>query len=321
MKKCIASWLATAFACVAVSASAQTWPERPVRLIVPYSSGAMGDSVARLLAEEMRGVLGQSVIVENRTGAGGNIGAAAVARAAPDGQTWLVAATNNLVVNQYLYKKLDFDPLKAFEPATLLVNVPSVLFVHPSMGRTLSEATAVARAQRGKLNFGSPGSGTTPHLSMAALNQALDWQMTHVPYQGATAAVSALLAGDIQSYLGGAGLAISQVHAGKLHALAVSSDRRLALLPDVPTFAESGLGTLKASNWWALVAPKGTPTPIIDRMVQAAQEVMKRPAVLDRLDRLGVQSRADGPRALSRQLDDEAQYWRRAVSDAGVSLD
>jgi tripartite-type tricarboxylate transporter receptor subunit TctC len=321
MKNLVKSWLTLALTITACAATAQIWPERPVRLIVPYSAGAMGDSVARLLAEEMRSVLGQLLIVENRAGAGGNIGAATVARAAPDGQTWLVAATNNLVVNQYLYKKLDFDPLKAFEPATLLVSVPSVLFVHPSMGRTLNEASAVARVRKGKLNFGSPGSGTTPHLSMVAINQALDWQMMHVPYQGATAAVSALLAGDIHAYLGGAGLALSHVQAGKVHALAVASDRRLALLPDVPTFAESGLGALKASNWWALVAPRGTPTPVIERMVQAVQEVMKRPAVLERLDRLGVQVRTEGPRALSRQLEEEAQFWRRAVSDAGVSLD
>ena len=313
--------LAVAALALGLCASAHAWPERAVKLVVPYSSGAMGDTVARLLAEELRPLLGQAVVVENRPGAGGNIGAAAVARAPADGYTFLVAATNNLVVNQHLYKKLDFDPLTAFDPVTFLVDVPSVLFVQPAIGKTVSEFTAQARAQKGKLNYGSPGSGTTPHLALHAIDQTLGWGMTHVPYQGAGPAVTALLANEIQAYVGGAGLALQHVQAGRLVAAAVSSDRRLVVLPETPTFAEAGLGALKASNWWAVVAPKGTPVAVVERMNAALHEVLRRSNVQERLDKLGVQARPTSPRAMAQQLADESAFWKKAVVAAGVSLE
>ena len=304
-----------------LAAGAQTWPERPVKLVVPFATGAMGDTVARLLAEELRPLLGQPVLVENRPGAGGNIGAAAVARAPADGYTLLVAATNNLVVNQHLYKKLDFDPLAAFDPVTLLVDVPSVLFIRPGMGQTLADFTRQAQQQRGKLNYGSPGSGTTPHLSMHVIDQALGWGMAHVPYQGAGPAVTALLAGDIQAYMGGAGLGLQHVQAGKLIAAAVASDKRLGVLPDTPTFAEIGLGAHKASNWWAVVAPRGTPPAVVNRINTALLEAMKRPAVVERFDKLGVQARPTSPQAMAQVLVEEAAFWKKAVVATGVSLE
>lgn len=304
-----------------VSLSAQTWPDRPIKWIVPYGPGSMGDNVARLLAEELRSSLGQAVVVENRAGAGGNLGSSLVARASPDGTTFLVAATNNLVVNQFLYKKLDHDPLSAFAPVTFLVNVPSVLFVHPSAGRNYKEFSATVAEKKGKLNYGSPGAGTTPHLSMHALDQLLGGGMTHVPYPGAAQGVLALLSGDLQAYMGGAGLAVQHVQAGKVNAIGVSSDKRLTALPDTPTFAEIGLGALKASNWWGLVAPKNTPPQVIQKLNEAVQAALRQPGVLERFDKLGIQSNPVSASTMSRQLQEEAAFWKKAVAEAGVTLD
>lgn len=304
-----------------VAMQAHAWPERPVRFVVPYAAGSMGDNVARLLSEELRTSLGQPIVVENRAGAGGNIGGSVVARARNDGYTFLIAATNNLVINQFLYKKLDHDPLEAFEPVTFLVNVPSVLFAHPSMGKDFQSLDARAQASKGRLNYGSPGTGTTPHLSMQAINQMQKWDMTHVAYQGAGPAVTALLAGEIHAYLGGAGLGLQHVQSGRLVAVAQSSDKRLSVLPDTPTFAEVGLGSVKASNWWAMVAPKGTPEDIVQKMNAALREIMSRPSVADRFEKMGVQAYTTTPRAMADTLREEAAFWQRRVTEAGVSLD
>jgi tripartite-type tricarboxylate transporter receptor subunit TctC len=317
-------WIKRACTCLfllCLGTAACAWPDRPIRVIVPYGAGGMGDIVIRLLAEEMRGGLGQSLVIENRPGAGGNIGAAAVARAPADGYTFMVAPTNNLVVNQFLYKNLSFDPLKAFEPVTLLVQVPSVLFVHPQAGRTYAEFVAQARASRGRMSFGSPGSGTTPHLSLQAINQSQALGMVHVPFQGAVPAMTSLLAQDIHAYIGGAGLGLQHVQTGKLVAAAVSAEKRLAVLPDTPTFQEVGLGEIKAANWWALVAPQGTKEDVIERMNAALRDAMRRPGVQERFEKLGVLASPMTPRATAQFLAEEAVFWKKAVNDSGVSLE
>lgn len=300
---------------------AWAWPDRPVKLVVPYGPGGMGDILARLLADELRPLLGQPVLVDNRAGASGNLGTLAVARAPADGLTFLVAPTNNLVVNQYLYKNFEIDPLSAFEPVSFLVDVPSVLYVQPAIGRNFAEFSLRARAQKGKLNYGSPGNGTTPHLYLHAISQANGWGLAHIPYPSAPPALNALLAGDIQAYLGGAGLAMQHLQSGKLVAAAVASDKRLSSLPDTPTFAEVGLGSIRASNWWGLVAPKGTPPSVIEQMNALLRQVMQRPAVQERLDKLGVLPRLTAPRTMAQQLAEDASFWKKAVADAGVTLD
>lgn len=305
----------------ATTAVAQ-WPDRPLRVIVPYVSGAMGDTVSRLLAEELRTNLGQPVIIDNRPGAGGNIGTAAVAQAAPDGYTLVVGATNNFVINQYLYSGMGFDPLEALVPVTIIVDVPSVIFLNAQIpARDFKAFVEYARANRGKLNYGSPGAGTTPHLSAALINKTRDLGMTHVPYKGASQVVAALLANDVQFYMGGAGLGAQHVKAGKLHAVAVSNAQRLESFPDIPTFDEVGLGEIRASNWWAAAVPKGTPVEIIRRLHEAFRQALSASATQERLRQLGVSAVGSPPAETARRFREEAAYWQKAVKDMGVRID
>lgn len=309
-------------ALVASTTVGAQWPDRPVRIIVPYVSGAMGDTVSRLLAEDLRVKFGQPVLIDNRPGAGGNIGTAAVVQAAPDGYTVLVGATNNFVINQYLYAGMGFDPLEALAPVTILVDVPSVIFLNGQVpARDLKSFVDYARANRGKLNFGSPGAGTTPHLSAAHINKTRELGMTHVPYKGASQAVAALLANDVQLYMGGAGLAAQHVKSGKLHAIAVSNARRLESFPEIPTFDEVGLGDVRASNFWAAAVPKGTPPEIAQRLYEAFSHVLSASATQERLRQLGVSAVGTPPAETARRFRDEAAYWQKAVKDMGVRID
>lgn len=296
--------------------------DRPVRMIVPYAAGAMGDVVSRVLAEELRPRLGQTVIVETRPGAGGNIGTAAVVQAPPDGLTVLVAATNNLVINQFLYANLGFDPLEALVPVTLLVDVPSVVFTSAQIpAKSFAEFAQHARANRGKLNYGSPGAGSTPHLSAELINRSRGLGLAHIPYKGASQAITALLANEVHMYLAGAGLGAQHVRAGKLHAVAVSSAKRLDALPDTPTFQEAGLGDIKASNWWGAALPKGTPAATVSRWNAALRAALDSGAAQEQFRKLGVVPIGDTPEGTLRRLREEADFWAKAVKEMNVRID
>ena len=310
--------LGTLFACTA----AADYPEKPVRLVVPYVAGAMGDVVSRLLAEEMRPVLGQPVLVDNRPGAGGNIGTAAVAHAEPDGYTVLVGATNNFVINQYLYSGMGFDPMDKLTPVTVLVDVPSVVFIHGKLpAQSFAQFVEYARANKGKLNFGSPGAGTTPHLSAALISQTRGLGMTHIPYKGAAPAIQALIAGDIQMYLVGAGLGAPHVKSGALRAVAVSTPERLQVLPDTPTFKEAGLDDIKASNWWGVGVPKGTPPAAVKKLHAAFRAALGADASRARFQKLGITPVGSSPEATARRFREEADYWAKAVKTMNLKLD
>lgn len=304
------------------TAAQAQWPEKPVRIVVPYVAGAMGDVLSRFLAEDLRARLGQPVVVDNRPGAGGNIGTAAVAQSEPDGYTVLVGATNNFVINQYLYTGMGFDPLETLAPVTILVDVPSVVFIPAALpAKTFADFVHYARGNKGMLNFGSPGAGTTPHLSAALINRSRDLGMTHVPYKGASQGIQALLANEVQFYMGGAGLGAEHVKAGKLRALAVSSDRRVAALPETPTFRESGLGDIDASNYWAVAVPRGTPPAVLQKLYEAFRAALASPAAEARFARLGVVALGSTPAETAKRFREEAAYWAKAVQEMNIRLD
>lgn len=316
MKRLISALLLLPFAALA------QYPDKPVRIVVPYVGGAMGDVVSRLLADEMRPKLGQPVLIDNRPGAGGNIGTAAVAGAEPDGYTLVVGATNNFVINQFLYRGMGFDPLEKLAPVTILVDVPSVIFSPAQVpAKTFAEFAQWAKANKGRVNFGSPGAGTTPHLSAALISKTRELGMTHIPYKGASQVVTALLANEVQFYMGGAGLGAQHVKAGKLHALAVSNDRRVAALPDTPTFKEVGLGDIKASNYWAVAVPQGTPNDVVQRLYQAFRAALTAPSAQERFAKLGVVPVGTTPAETAQRWREEAEYWGKAVKEMAVRID
>jgi tripartite-type tricarboxylate transporter receptor subunit TctC len=318
------AWLLAlaAIGALAPLAARAQWPEKPVRIVIPYVGGAMGDVVTRLLSEGLRQHLGQPVIVENKPGAGGNIGTRSVADAAPDGYTIVVGATNNFAINQFLYKEMGFDPLTALVPLTMLVDVPSVIFINAQTpATTFSEFVSYARANRGKLNFGSPGGGTTPHLSAALISKTRDLGMTHVAYKGAAQAMAALLANDVQMYLVGAGIGLPHVKAGKLRAIAVSAPKRMDALPDTPTFAEAGLSDIDASNYWVAAVPKGTPPAIVQKLYEAFRAAITAPEAQARLAALGVIPVASTPADTAARLKRDAAYWEKAVRETGAQID
>jgi tripartite-type tricarboxylate transporter receptor subunit TctC len=303
-------------------AIALAWPDKPIKLVVPYPPGAMGDTVSRLLAEDMRTRLGQPVLVENRPGAGGNIGAAYVAQSAAEGHTFLIAATNNLVINQYLYKQMPFDPLKAFEPVTILVDVPTVLFINAGVPATSFKSFVdYARANPGKVNYGSPGSGTTIHLFTETLNRAHGTGMTHVAYKGAAQAMTGVISNEVQLLALGAGVGAPHVKSDKLRALAVSGTKRLALFPEAQTFTEAGLSEEVSGNWWGVAAPTGLPRENLQKLQLALHEALADPKIRARLTELGAVPVANTPAEMGRQLEREAKTWAKVVRELDAKVD
>ena len=306
---------------IAAPVAAQDYPSKIIHIIVPYAPGSVGDTTARLVAAAIEPRLGQRVLVETRPGAGGNIGAAAVASAAPDGHTLLLGATNNFAINQFLYSSMTFDPMTAFAPIMLVADVPSVIFVSGAVpASTFRDFVEYARANPGKLNFASPSAGTTPHLAGELLNQLAGIRMVHVPYRGAGPAMMALVAGEVQMYM--VGLVSGQPHlaSGKIKALAVAAPQRLPGLPDVPTTAEAGFPQFKASNWWGLAAPKGTPRPIIERLNREIAAALTEPGLKARFEEAGLVPAASSPEAFAARIREDAALWQKTIQSAGLTL-
>jgi tripartite-type tricarboxylate transporter receptor subunit TctC len=297
------------------------YPDKPITIIVPYGAGGAGDVTIRTVSLPMEAALGQKLIVTARPGAGGNLGAQAVASAAPDGYTLLLGATNNFVINQFLFPNMTFDPVADLVPVAMIADVPSVIYTHPSVpATTLPEFIAHAKANPGKLNFGSPSFGTTPHLSVERLKLMTGINLVHVPFQGAPTAVQALLRNDIQLYLGGVAVGAGHIEAGTVKPLAVSSAKRLAALPNVRTLAESKVADFGASNWWLLAAPKGTPAAVIDRLGKAVEAAFADKTVQERFTKLGFTSGTTDAAKLAAQLKSEAGAWGDVIKKAGIKL-
>ena len=306
-------------ACFGVAAQAQSYPDRPVRLIAPFPAGGLADVLARAVADELTRSLGQSVIVENRAGAGGNIGAEAVARSAPDGYTLLMTSAGILTANQFLYAKMPFDVEKDFVPISNVADMPMMVVVGPKVeAKTLKEFVALAKANPNKLNFGSPGIGTTGHLGLAMFMHAAGIQLTHVPYRGAAPAITDLLAGQIDGVVDNPPTVLPHIEAGKLRPLAVAAKQRMALLPDLPTAAEAGVANYEASSWFGVVAPAGTPQPIVDRLHKDIATALQQPAVRERFAKSGARLLGNSPSEFAKQIMDDRKMWGEIIRAADI---
>ena len=305
------------------------WPARPVKIVVPFAAGGTTDILARAMAPELAKAFGQSFIVENRAGAGGNIGAEAVAKSAPDGYTLLMGTVGTHGINRALYARLPYDPIKDFAPVTLVAGVPNVMEMNADRARQLGiqnvrDFIQYAKAHPGRLNMASSGNGTSIHLAGEMFKHMAGVFMTHVPYRGSGPAVMDLLGGNMDVMFDNLPSSIQHIKAGKLKALAVTSASRSAALPDVPTLAEAGGPALKgyeASSWFGLLAPAGTPPDIVARLQQECARALASPAVRDKLEAQGAIPGGSTPAEFARMIDDEHAKWAQVVKASGAKVD
>jgi tripartite-type tricarboxylate transporter receptor subunit TctC len=302
-------------------AEAQAWPSKSIRLVVPYPAGGSGDIVARAVAHRMSEGLGQQVVVDNRGGANGNIGTEHVAKSAPDGYTFLMATDIQFSISPAIFNNLPYDPDKDFEPITIVTFSPNILLAHPSLpANNVPELVAYARANPGKLDYGSTGPGSTHHLSFELLKVLAKVDLNHVPYKGAGQALPDLLAGRIQVMFMGIPQSLPHVRQGRLKVLAVGSPQRLAILPDVPAAAEAGYPGYESVNWWALFAPAGTPREITARIRDEVVKAIAQPDIRERLLGNGLTPSGSTGDFLASRMRDERKRWSTVVSDAGLKF-
>jgi tripartite-type tricarboxylate transporter receptor subunit TctC len=302
------------------SVRAQTFPDRAIRIIAPFPAGGLVDVLARAVGDEMSKSLGQPVIVENKPGAGGNIGADLVAKAAPDGHTLLMTSPGIQSINQFLYKSMPFDPDKEFVPISMVADMPMVVVVHPKTGiTTLKQLIDFAHAHPGKLNFGSAGIGTTGHLGLELLVHAGQMKATHVPYKGAAPSVTDLIGGQIDGVVDNPPTILAHIKAGTINALAVAGKQRLAVLPNVPTATEAGLPAWEASSWFGLVAPAGTPAAIVERLHAEVAKAVHSPRIQMLSDR-GMRIVGDSPQEFGNLIVAERKKWGEIIKSANIAV-
>jgi tripartite-type tricarboxylate transporter receptor subunit TctC len=302
-------------------ARAQAYPTRPIRVVVPFSPGGAVDGPMRVIAQELARRLGQQVIVDNRPGAGATIGSEAVAKAAADGYTLLLASQTN-AISATLYPKLAYDPIDDFAPISLLGREPGVLVVHPSLPvRTLQEFVAYVKEHPGQVDFASSGNGSGQHLFTALLCSMTGMKMNHVPYRGSGQATTDLLGGQVQVSIAGIAGMVGHIRAGRLRALAVTGAKRSPLLPDVPTVSESGIPGYEAYVWMGLLAPRGTPAPIIATLHRALLESLATGEVKSHMESAGIEIVGSSPAAFGAFYRSERQLWARVLRETGATID
>ena len=319
MMRCI--WVA-ALVSAAACAHAQDYPAKPIRIIVPFPPAGATDIVGRVVAADLQKAWGQPVTVENRAGAGGNLGAELVAKAAPDGYTLLVGTVGTHGINSSLYPKLPFDPIKDFEPVSLVALVPNLMVVHPSVpAKTVQEFIAYAKTRPGKIDYASSGNGTSIHLSAELFKSMSGTYLVHIPYRGSGPAVTDLLGGQVAVMFDNLPSALPHVKAGKLRPLGITSLKRSPALPDVPTLSESGLKGFDASSWFGILAPAGTPKPIVDRLQQQIAKGLATTEGRDRLASQGAEPVGNTPTEFAAFIRAEIAKWGTVVKVAGAKLD
>lgn len=314
-------WLALSLAILCNLAAAQDYPARPVRFILPFPPGGGTDILGRLISDRLSASLGQPVVTENRGGAGGNVGAEVAARSAPDGYT-IVLCAPSLAISPSLYSKLNYDPVKDFAPISLVATVPNVLITHPSVpAQTLQEFIAHVRTKPGALNFGSGGNGTSNHLAGELFNIVTGTKLVHIPYKGVNLAMQDVLSGQIHLVVIGIPAAAPHIKAGRLRALGVIAPQRAAALPEVPTVAEAGLKDFEVTTWYGVLAPAGTPRPIITRLNGELVKIMHAPEMKEKLAASGTDPLTSTPEEFSAYLRQEIAKWGEVVRKANLKAD
>ena len=310
-----------ALAATAAPVLAQNYPTKPIRIVVAYTPAGTTDILARAIGQKMTERWGQPVIIDNRPGANGNIGTEIAARATPDGYTLLMATAATHSINNTLYKKLTCDAVRDFAPIGLVAIVPNLLAVNNALPvKNVKELIAYARANPGRLNFGSPGNGSTAHLSMELLQTMTGTKMVHVPYKGSAGVLADLTGGQISLSMDNMPVYLPQARAGKIRALAVSSEQRSPAAPELPTVGESVPG-FSAASWFGLAAPRGTPKAIVDTLSAETARILRLPDVNERLSGLGAQPVGGTPEEFAAFIQSETVKWRKVIQDAGVTLE
>jgi tripartite-type tricarboxylate transporter receptor subunit TctC len=320
--KVIRRFVCAAAAAVATGAAAQTYPAKPVTLVNAFPPGGPTDIVARQIAAKLSQRFGQQVIVDNRAGAAGTIGAASVARAEPDGYTLLFGVAANLAVAPAVLKSVPYDPVKSFAPVIEVARGPYVLMVNPSVpAKDVAEFVAYAKRNPGKLNYGSPGQGSVHHLATEMLKQATGIDIVHVPYKGSAPAYTAVMAGEIQVLLDGMPAPLPHLRAGKMRPLGVTGDKRLGALPEVRSFAEQGVQGVDAQFWWGILVPAGTPQPVIVRLNAEIAHALNDPEIRATFDKQNIEPSPGTAEAFGAWIAAERGRWAQVVAKAGIKVE
>jgi tripartite-type tricarboxylate transporter receptor subunit TctC len=311
-----------ALSATSLSARAQEYPTKPIRMVVPFAPGGPNDVLGRIVSQKVSTQIGQQIVIDNRTGAGGATGTAMVGSAAPDGYTLLFSGPSSLTINPSLFKNLPYDPVRDFAPVSLAGSAPSLLAVHPSVpAKSVKELIALAKASPGRLNYSSGGVGGGPHLAAELFKSIARVDIVHVPFRGAAPALTALTSGEVDMYIGGISAVLPLMKAGRVRSLAVTSVKRTPLMPDMPTFIESGVPGYEVVNWYAVVAPSATPKPIIAKLNGEIVKALASADVKKRYIDLGTDPVSSTPEQLGVYLREDLARWGKVIEAARIKAE